>query len=132
MSTNYTEPLEEEDAWARLRSKSVGRLAVSHDGQPDIFPVNFLATGPHIVIRTEPGTKLDRIEANHLVAFEADDVSADRAWSVVVKGTASRLQDAAAVESAKRSPLWAYAPGPKDVFIRIEPTEVSGRLFARD
>lgn len=126
----YTMPLDPGEAWSQLRSRSFGRLAVSHDGQPDIFPVNFLADGTTIIFRTEEGTKLERIDANPRVAFEADDVTADRAWSVVVKGAAARM-DAAAVEAARHAPLWTWAPEPKDVLIRIRPTEVTGRLFNR-
>lgn len=126
----YTMPLIADEAWAHLRSRSFGRLAVSLDGQPDVFPVNFLAEESGILIRTQEGTKLERIDANPLVAFEADDVTADRAWSVVVKGVAARLDDAA-VAAARRTPLWTWAPEPKDVFIRIRPTEISGRLFNR-
>lgn len=126
----YTMPLDPGEAWSQLRSRSFGRLAVSHGGQPDIFPVNFLADGTTIIFRTEEGTKLERIDENSHVAFEADDVTAERAWSVVVKGTAARMDDAA-VEAARHAPLWTWAPEPKDVFIRIRPTEVTGRLFNR-
>lgn len=126
----YTQQLAADEAWAHLRSKSFGRLAVSLGGQPDIFPVNFLANESGILIRTEEGTKLERLDANQLMAFEADDVTPERAWSVVVKGLASRLDDAA-VEAARRAPLWTWAPEPKDVFIRIRPTEITGRAFNR-
>lgn len=126
----YTMPLIADEAWAHLRSKSYGRLAVSFDGQPEIYPVNFLADGSGILIRTEEGTKLQRIDANPRVAFEVDDATSERAWSVVVKGTAARMDDAA-VAAAHHTPLWTWAPEPKDVFIRIRPTEVSGRLFNR-
>lgn len=126
----YTMPLESADAWTRLRSKSFGRLAVSLEGQPDIFPVNFLANDAGILIRTEEGTKVERIAANDLVAFEVDDTNAQRAWSVVVKGSAHRMDDAE-LETARRAPLWTWAPEVKGVFIRIRPTEVTGRLFER-
>ncbi len=129
-SSSYTMTLDSVEAWARLRSKSFGRLAVSVDGQPDIFPVNFLANESGIYIRTENGTKLERIEGNPHVAFEVDDVTDSRAWSVVVKGNAQRM-DETAVAAASHLPLWTWAPEPKDVFIRIRSTEVSGRMFNR-
>ena len=128
--SEYTMPLDSDEAWAQLRSKSFGRLAVTLDGQPDIFPVNFLALDSGILIRTAEGTKLERIDANPLVAFEVDDATSDRAWSVVVKGIATRMTDAAIV-AASRAPLWSWAPEPKDVLIRIRPTEITGRLFNR-
>lgn len=127
---DYTMPLDANDAWSRLRSASYGRLAVSVDGQPDIFPLNFLADGSTLLLRTEEGTKLHRIDANPLVAFEVDDTTPDHAWSVVVKGSASRM-DEAAVTAARRAPLWTWAPEAKDVFIRIRPSEITGRMFTR-
>lgn len=33
------------DCWAHLRSGVVGRVAVVHDGRPDIFPVNVVLRG---------------------------------------------------------------------------------------
>jgi nitroimidazol reductase NimA-like FMN-containing flavoprotein (pyridoxamine 5'-phosphate oxidase superfamily) len=113
-----------------LGSKSIGRLAVSFDGQPDIFPVNFLTNDSDILIRTEEGTKVERVAANALVAFEADETNPERAWSVVVKGIAQRLGETDAAAAAK-APLWTWAPEPTSVFLRIRPTEVTGRLFTR-
>lgn len=130
MTTGFTMQLDTADAWTKLRSKSFGRLAVSLQGQPDIFPVNYLANDSGILIRTEEGTKVDRVAANDLVAFEVDDTNAQRAWSVVVKGSAHRLDDAE-LATARLAPLWAWAPEEKGVFIRIRPTEISGRMFQR-
>lgn len=128
---DYSTEIDSGDAWVRLRSKSYGRLAVSLDGQPDIFPVNFLANDTSILIRTRAGTKVDRIVANSLVAFETDDAEGDTAWSVVVKGNAHVIDEAAALETASHSPLWAWAPGEQNLYLRIQPTEVTGRMFTR-
>ena len=125
-----TQQLDAYDTWTKLRSKSFGRLAVSMNGQPEIFPVNFLADDSTILIRTEEGAKLACIDANPLVAFEVDDSDPERAWSVVIKGIAGRIDDSE-VENASHATLWAWAPRPKGVFIRIIPSEVTGRLFAR-
>ena len=130
-STSYTIMLDSSEAWARLRGRSYGRLAVSGSGQPDIFPINFLADETRILIRTEEGTKVERIDANPLVALEVDDASGESAWSVVVKGSAHRVTDPAELDSARRAPLWAWAPEPKDVFLLVRPTEITGRMFGR-
>jgi nitroimidazol reductase NimA-like FMN-containing flavoprotein (pyridoxamine 5'-phosphate oxidase superfamily) len=129
-NVKYATKLDSYDAWERLRSQSFGRLAVSLDGQPSIFPVNFLADDSTILIRTEEGTKVEQIEVNALVAFEVDEVDSARAWSVVVKGVAHRL-DETTIAAARRAPLWSWAPEPKEVFLRITPTEVTGRIFTR-
>jgi len=130
-TTPHATALDRTDAWSRLRSRSLGRLAVSVDGHPDIFPVNFLATDDGILIRTEPGTKVDDVVANENVAFEVDDTAEGSAWSVVVKGTARRVDDEDHLAAARSAALWAWAPGPKDVFLHIDPTDVTGRLFSR-
>jgi len=124
--------LDAADSWTRLRSKSVGRLAVSVGDQPDVFPVNFLALENTILIRTGAGGKLDDITSNALVAFEIDDIGDHLAWSVVVKGTAKRVDDLAAIETAQHSPLWTWIPRDADVFVSITPVEISGRSFHRD
>jgi uncharacterized protein len=120
------------EAWTKLQGRSIGRLAVSSGGQPGIFPVNYLASEHSILIRTAVGTKLAIIAANELVAFEVDEVSPSEAWSVVVKGIAHQLGDEAAIEEARKSPLWTWAPMSTDVFVSILPTEVTGRYFHRD
>ena len=126
----HTLHLDAEGAWIFLKSKSFGRLAVSVDNQPEIYPVNFLADDGSILIRTEEGTKLASIDANPLVAFEVDDSNPDRAWSVAVTGSARRL-GAAELAQAQDKPLWTWTPEAKDVFIRIDVAGVSGRLFER-
>jgi nitroimidazol reductase NimA-like FMN-containing flavoprotein (pyridoxamine 5'-phosphate oxidase superfamily) len=120
------------EAWNRLRGRSVGRLAVSSAGQPAIFPVNYLASEHSILIRTTMGTKLATIASNDLVALEVDEIGPSEAWSVVVKGVARRLVEEAAIEQARKSPLWTWAPMPTDAFVRILPGEITGRYFHRD
>ena len=78
--------LNRDEAWKLLARRSVGRLAVSVSGQPDIFPVNFHADETSIVFRTAPGSKLLDVTINMAVAFETDGYDTDEAWSVVVKG----------------------------------------------
>ncbi|CAN5322998.1 pyridoxamine 5'-phosphate oxidase family protein [soil metagenome] len=124
--------LARDEAWNMMRSQSVGRLAVSAAGQPDIFPVNFLASEHSILIRTTAGTKVAAMAENDLVAFEVDYLGATDAWSVVVKGLARRLEEEHAIQEAAKSPLWTWIRRPTDVFIRILPHDVNGRYFHRD
>ena len=39
-------PLSETESWSRLSGVTLGRLATSLAGQPDIFPVNFFGRSP--------------------------------------------------------------------------------------
>lgn len=121
--------LDRDEAWQLLKGQYVGRLAVSVAGQPDVFPVNFHADDTSIVFRTAPGSKLLEVTINATVAFETDGYDADEAWSVVVKGTAHVLEKQAEIFAAEAIGLRSWIPTIKPVFVRIAPTEVTGRRF---
>ncbi|MEO6826656.1 MAG: pyridoxamine 5'-phosphate oxidase family protein [Microbacteriaceae bacterium] len=118
-----------DEAWNLLRGRTFGRLAVSVAGQPDVFPVNFRADENSIVFRSAPGDKLLGVTINSSVAFETDFYDTDEAWSVVVKGTASVLDNHDEIFAAEHLGLRSWIPTSKPVFVRIVPAEVSGRRF---
>ena len=133
MTTHETaavDALSTAQCWALLRESSIGRLAVSVDGQPDIFPVNHVVDHGSIVFRTALGTKLLG-SAGRLVAFEADgyDVSEATAWSVVVKGMAREIWETDEAIDALDLPLFPWHASPKPRFVRVEPVSVTGRRF---
>jgi nitroimidazol reductase NimA-like FMN-containing flavoprotein (pyridoxamine 5'-phosphate oxidase superfamily) len=117
--------------WDLLRSAQVGRLAVVVDGEPDIFPINYVDDHGSIVFRTAEGTKLAASVYGQPVAFEVDgyDPGAGVAWSVVVRGRASELGDRHEVLDTLALPLFPWHASPKPHFVRIEPTQVTGRRF---
>lgn len=121
--------LGEDSCWGILANLEVGRLATVHDGQPQIYPVNFVVDGPSIVFRTAEGSKLDELAQHAEVAFEADDWDLDRGRSVVIKGTASKITEEAELARARKLPLRPWVPTVKNNFVRICPTEVNGRVF---
>lgn len=124
----HTVDLSASECWTLIRSVPVGRLAVSVDGQPDIFPVNHVVDHGTIVLRTAPGTKQSAAN-RHLVAFEVDgyDVQRAEAWSVVVKGPARSVERLHEVVDALQLPLFPWQDGPKPCFLRIEPDTITGR-----
>jgi nitroimidazol reductase NimA-like FMN-containing flavoprotein (pyridoxamine 5'-phosphate oxidase superfamily) len=126
--------LTEDECWARLRSHTVGRVAVSVGTTPDVFPVNYRVRGDEIVIRTEAGTKLAAATMMTSVAFEIDEIRPTErtGWSVVVHGRGSepvRLEDVLALEDLGMEP-WVDAP--KSRWLIIEPTAVTGRRIGPD
>lgn len=125
---SQTTDLPVSDCWALLRSVPVGRLAVSVDGRPDVFPVNHLVDHGTIVLRTDAGTKLAAAD-RHPVAFEVDGYDADsaQAWSVVVKGTARSVERLHEVLDALQLPVFPWQDGPKPTVLRIEPDSITGR-----
>ena len=61
------------ECWDLLAGVTLGRLVTSVDGQPEIFPVNYVVQRRTILFRTAEGTKLVSTAINNHVVFEADD-----------------------------------------------------------
>lgn len=124
--------LQEHESWALAREAVVGRLAVTVDAEPDIFPVNYVVDHGSVVIRTAEGTKL-AAAVNRAVAFEVDgyDPVTGNAWSVVMKGQVRELTQLHEVLDALELPLHTWHAAPKPRLLCIEPTSVTGRRFPR-
>jgi nitroimidazol reductase NimA-like FMN-containing flavoprotein (pyridoxamine 5'-phosphate oxidase superfamily) len=126
------EELSQEDCQALLARRNLGRIALTVGDQPEVFPVNYAVDGTTIVFRTAEGTKLQEA-VKRRVAFEIDDWDphAGVGWSVMVKGVAQDVTGAldrlgAALRSLSVVPL---APGKREFWIAIYPSEVIGRRF---
>ena len=124
--------LSRQECTTRLREAAVGRVAVCTPDGPVIIPVNYVMDDDTVVMRTAPYTLL----AGHAwgkVAFEIDELDHDmrRGWSVLVVGHASPVDDGDEIEAShlvdKLSP---WAPGSRNMFIRITPQRITGRQVA--
>lgn len=126
-----TEALSSAVCWRLLRTREVGRLAVSITDHPDIFPVNYVVDGDSVVFRTGPGTKLAAAVLGRAVAFEVDgsDPLAGEAWSVVIKGRARQIEHMTEYFAADDLPLHPWHTSPKPDIVRIEPDVATGRRF---
>jgi nitroimidazol reductase NimA-like FMN-containing flavoprotein (pyridoxamine 5'-phosphate oxidase superfamily) len=115
----------------RLMAKvPVGRIVYTRRALPAVLPVNFgLDSDGAIVLRTSATSELVRAIDGAVVAFEADDVDADRhsGWSVVVTGSASVVTDPVEHERLARTGPTSWVPAVREVFVRIEPELVTGR-----
>ncbi|TFD74992.1 pyridoxamine 5'-phosphate oxidase family protein [Cryobacterium fucosi] len=132
METNDLYPvrhLSEDECWELLISSSFGRLAMSISGEPDIYPVNFIAADRRLVFRTAEGTKLLELTVNNKVAFETDGIGRDEAWSVVVRGHARVLDTQHEIEAADQLPLRPLIPTLKYIYVEITPQVITGRRF---
>lgn len=132
MQTPETEPvtpMTEQECWHQMSALALGRLATSVDAKPDIFPVNFVVQRRTILIRTASGSKLSAVSNNPWVAFEVDDHDVERGWSVVVHGRAELLEYAADIALAEKAQVLPWTATAKPRFIRIDPTQISGRHF---
>jgi uncharacterized protein len=122
--------LEAHACWALLRSHEVGRLAVSIDDRPEIFPVNYVVDHGTVVFRTAAGTKLAGAVQRD-VAFEADGYEPEtgEAWSVVAKGRAEEISRGQELLDTADLPLFPWHAAPKQRFVRIVAAEITGRRF---
>jgi hypothetical protein len=121
-----------EECWQLLRSWSLGRIAISVQGRPEIFPINYAVDEGTVVVRTSPGTKLLGLTANERVAFEADDYDEHEARSVLITGTAHILSTSEEIDHADGLPLVTWAPTVEHVYVRITPLQITGRRISRD
>lgn len=121
--------LSDDECWQLLSGESLGRLATGAGGQPEIFPVNFVVQNQTVLFRSAEGTKLITTVINNVVAFEADGHNDVGAWSVIVKGKAHVLEIAADVQEAEEAHLLPWIPTLKLRFVRIIPSEITGRRF---
>ena len=115
-----------DDCWRLLAKANLGRIAVQTTDGLDIFPINYVVTGEEIFFRSAPGSKLADIAANPVVAFEVDGRHGGHRWSVVVKGTAHRLDRDDMIESSGVLRLPTATSTEKFNYVRIIPTSISG------
>jgi nitroimidazol reductase NimA-like FMN-containing flavoprotein (pyridoxamine 5'-phosphate oxidase superfamily) len=118
-------------SWALLATSSFGHLGLSVGDRPEIFPVNYATDGGTLLFRTAAGTKLHELVANRFVVFEADAEGPSGTWSVVLKGTAAIVTDAAQSAAADLVAFPAWVPTVPYVYVRITPETIRGRQFER-
>ena len=115
------------ESWELLGTQKLGRLVVHIRDRIEVFPVNFVTNNGKVVFLTAEGSKLADLTVFPDVAFEADHVAAESAWSVVVHGIARRLDKQHEIAEADELPLYSWIPTPKYNYVEITPTEISGR-----
>jgi len=117
------------ECWDLLASAALGRLVTSVDGEPEIFPVNYVVQHHSVLFRTADGTKLVSAAINNRVLFEADDHNVAEGWSVIVKGRARTLRSDEELEEAERAQLLPWTASAKTHYVRVVPEMVTGRRF---
>ncbi|MFE5588250.1 helix-turn-helix domain-containing protein [Kitasatospora sp. NPDC056531] len=126
------EELPEEECWARLAPGGIGRVALSTASGPVVLPVNYRIHDGTVVYRTGTGST-PASAAGSRVAFEVDhiDEALRGGWSVLVSGTAVRVDDPEAIEQLMRqSDPDPWAGGERNVWIGIAPSAVTGRTIS--
>ena len=131
---NPLEVLSEDQCRELLASRNLGRIAFSIGSQPEIFPVNYAVDGSIVVFRTAPDTILLQAIKSR-IAFEVDDWDPESrvGWSVVLKGVAQEVTTGIDPFAAalRERPVVPLAPGARERWIAIYPSQISGRRFGR-
>lgn len=117
-----------------LRAGRVGRLGVNDAGEVIIQPVNYRMLGPDLLVQIGPGLMLDAVRRQDIVSFEFDEVDVDKreAWSVLVRGLATVLEEHAEGSPPESRPASArpLVPEPGLTLVRIRTGILSGRRFS--
>ena len=116
-----------------LEPGGVGRVGLMAAEGIVMLPVNYAVAAGTIVFRTAPDTLLAAC-ANGPVSFEADrfDDASREGWSVLVQGHAHKVADEHGVRSLEHGArLEPWAPGARDVWVRITPGLISGRRLSQ-
>ncbi len=112
-----------------LELGGVGRIGFSAAAGVIIVPVNFAVAAKTIVFRTAPDTLL-AVYANGQVSFEADgfNEATREGWSVLILGHAHKVTaEREERQLQDRTDLQPWAPGARDVYVRVTPNQISGR-----
>jgi uncharacterized protein len=119
------EVLAREQCVELLSTANIGRVVFTDGGLPVVLPVTFVLDGDSVVFRTRAGSRLAGVSSGAVLAFEVDDAEPALrvGWSVTVCGQAT----AGPVPENLERRLQAWAPGTRDVAVRIPLTMVSGR-----
>ncbi|MFJ5678053.1 helix-turn-helix domain-containing protein [Streptomyces sp. NPDC093097] len=112
-----------------LSTHGVGRVAVTVDGAPAVFPVNYSVVDEVIVYRTRAGSG-PAAAAGHEAALEVDhlDEAFSQGWSVLAVGPAEAVtgfHEARTYEEQAYSAPWVGSG--RHQWITIRPTRLSGR-----
>lgn len=134
MADRVLEELGEEECLRLIAPGGIGRIAYLGRFGPAVLPVNFRVQGGAIVFRTAENGPLDEdlrtgiAGADYKVAFEIDDIdlAARRGWSVLVQGPAHHVT-AAEQDEVRAAGVESWAPGDRELFVRIVPSRITGR-----
>jgi nitroimidazol reductase NimA-like FMN-containing flavoprotein (pyridoxamine 5'-phosphate oxidase superfamily) len=134
MADRVMEELDENECLRLIAQGGIGRIAYVGRFGPAVLPVNYKLQGGAIVFRTAENGPLDEdlrtgiADADYKVAFEIDDIdhAVERAWSVLVQGPAHRVEGAE-VDVARAAGVEPWAPGDRELFVRIVPSRITGR-----
>jgi len=112
-----------------LRAAVFGRVGLSTPDRMEVIPVNYSVMGDAVLVRTIPGSLLDRHADGAALLLEVDQVDHERwhGWSVVARGHGERIDEDQLTISERCSPGPPSWVSERDIWIRLRWNEISGR-----
>ncbi len=127
--------LDEAECLRLVAAHEVGRIAYAGRFGPTVLPVNYRLYEGSIVFRTGQDSPMDEdlrtgiTNAEYKIAFEIDelDPATREGWSVLVQGSAHHVTSEEERAAVARTGVTPWAGGPKEQYIRVLPTRITGR-----
>jgi nitroimidazol reductase NimA-like FMN-containing flavoprotein (pyridoxamine 5'-phosphate oxidase superfamily) len=134
MAERVIEELSEDQCLNLISGGGIGRIAYTSRFGPAVLPVNYALQDGAVVFRTAAHGPLDEdlqtgiTGADYKVAFEIDsiDLGSQRGWSVLIQGPAHHVAGTEE-EGVRRAGVESWAPGDRELFVRIVPSRITGR-----
>jgi nitroimidazol reductase NimA-like FMN-containing flavoprotein (pyridoxamine 5'-phosphate oxidase superfamily) len=134
MPDRVIEELDEDECLTLISGGGIGRIAYTSRFGPAVLPVNYVWRDGAVMFRTAENSPLDEdlrtgiANADYRVAFEIDsiDPAARQGWSVLLQGPAHHVTGAEE-DAARETGVEPWAPGDRELFVRIVPSRVTGR-----
>ena len=133
------EKLDEAECLRLISPGGIGRIAFTGRFGPTVLPVNYQLHQGTIVFRTVEDSPTDEdlrtgiADAEYKVAFEIDDFSmaAREGWSVLIQGALHHVDSEAERASVRESGVQPWASGPRELYLRVIPSRITGRRITR-
>jgi transcriptional regulator with XRE-family HTH domain len=122
-------PLSQAECHQLLAPRGVGRIGFPTASGTMILPVNYAMTGGSVVIRTSAGSVIGA-HGDGPASFQVDhfDLDLGQGWTVLARGEAHRvLQPDERRRLREHCDLRPWPSGEHELFIRIVPTQLTGR-----
>jgi nitroimidazol reductase NimA-like FMN-containing flavoprotein (pyridoxamine 5'-phosphate oxidase superfamily) len=116
------------ECWQQLDDAGlIARVVWLANGRPAIVPVNYTVADGALWFQINAESQLGRNAEGQRLLVEVDhaDAATHAGWSVVVAGVADYVDIDDAPDVVNRLEVWPR--GPRNVFVRVEPDEVTGR-----
>ena len=137
MADRVFEELNEDECLKLIARGGIGRIAYTGRFGPVVLPVNYVWRDGAVVFRTAANGPLDEdlrtgiTDADYKVAFEIDDIDlgSQTGWSVLIQGPAHHVTTDEE-DAVRQTGVQAWAPGDRELFVRIVPSRITGRRIS--